>query len=271
MAVYSVAPLVGPILGPISGGLLTQHTSWRWTFYTASLVDVVAQVCGFFFLDESYGPILLRRKRQRLVKETGNSNFFTEHDFPHDSKIEMLTINMLRPFKLLATQPVVQVLALYQGYLYGNIYILYAYFPTLWTERYNERLDIASLNYLSLGIGIAFAAEVTTHINDRIYRLLADKNDGIGRPEFRVPIMIPATCMLAIGLVWYGWSAQAHLHWIMPNIGVAVFTAGAYVCTLSNNTYVVDTYGRYSASGLAAISMLRCVAGFAFPIFSPYM
>lgn len=54
----------------------------------------------------------------------------------------------------------------------------------------------------------------------------------------------------------------------MPNIGIAIFTAAAYACTISNNTYILDTYGRFSASGLAAISLLKYLAGFAFPLFS---
>lgn len=267
---YSVAPLIGPVLGPIAGGFLTQYASWRWAFYTTSIVDAVVQLISLFFLEESYTPVLLRRKKERLLK-SGATNLYTEHDFPDDSMVQVLKTNMIRPLKMLATQPVVQVLALYQGYLYGNIYIIYAYFPTLWTGPYGERLDIASLNYLSLGIGTAFAAEVSTHINDRIYRFFTARNGGTGRPEYRIHIMIPATLLLSVGLFWYGWSAQKHLHWIMPNIGVAIFSASAYVCTLSNNTYMVDTYGWYSASALAAISMLRCLFGFAFPLFSPYL
>lgn len=270
VAMYSVAPLIGPVLGPIAGGFLTQYASWRWAFYTTSIVDAVVQLISLFFLEESYTPVLLRRKKERLLK-SGATNLYTEHDFPDDSMVQVLKTNMIRPLKMLATQPVVQVLALYQGYLYGNIYIIYAYFPTLWTGPYGERLDIASLNYLSLGIGTAFAAEVSTHINDRIYRFFTARNGGTGRPEYRIHIMIPATLLLSVGLFWYGWSAQKHLHWIMPNIGVAIFSASAYVCTLSNNTYMVDTYGWYSASALAAISMLRCLFGFAFPLFSPYL
>ena len=271
IAVYSIAPLIGPILGPIAGGFITQNTTWRWTFYTASLLDECVQIFGLFFLEESYIPVLLRRKKQHLLNRTGTTNYYTAYDLPNNSITNVLKTNVIRPFKLLATQPIVQILALYQGYLYGNIYILYALFPTLWTEVYNERVDIASLNYPSLGIGTAFAAEVSTNINDRIYRFPSNKNSGTGRPDFRVPIMIPATVLLSIGLFWFGWSAHAHLHWIMPNVGATIFTTATYVYTLSNNTYIVDTYGKYSASGLAAISMLRCLAGFAFPIFSPYM
>ena len=270
MAVYSLAPLIGPVLGPIIGGFLTQHVSWRWVFYLTSILDAFVQIWAVFFLEESYTPVLLRRKKDRMVR-AGVTNVYTEHDFPEGSIMQVVRLNMIRPFKMLATQIVIQVVAVYQGYLYGNIYILYSYFPTLWTGRYGQPVDIASLNYLSIGLGTVFAAEVTTHINDRIYRFLTNRNHNEGRPEFRIPITIPATLLLAIGIFWYGWSAEKQLHWIMPNIGVFIFTAGAYVCTLSNNTYIVDTYGQYSASGLAAISMLRCLAGFAFPMFAPYM
>ncbi|KAL9104370.1 MAG: hypothetical protein Q9163_000670 [Psora crenata] len=267
-ASVGVAPLIGPVLGPIAGGFLTEYASWRWAFYVSSIVDAFAQIWGLFFLEESYGPILLRRKKKHLMK-AGATNLYTEYDFPDGSAWATIKINMVRPVKMLATQPVIQLLALYQGYLYGNIYILYAMFPTLWTGKYKERVDIASLNYLSLGIGTAFAAQVTTRINDRVYRRLTKRNNDKGLPEFRVVLMMPATIILAAGLFWYGWSAQQHLHWIMPNIGASLFAAAAYVCTLSNNTYIIDTYGRYSASGLAAISTLRCLFGFGFPIFSP--
>jgi len=202
MAVYSVAPLIGPTIGPIAGGFLTEYASWPWSFWLASIINAVVQLWGLFFLEETYSPLLLRRKKERLERE-GVTNLSTEHEL--SSKREVLKTNMIRPLKLLATQPIVQVLALYQGYLYGNIYIIYAYFPTLWTVRYHQRVSIASLNYLSLGIGTVFAAEITTHINDRIYKSLKKRYNDQDRPEFRVPIMVPATVALAIGLFWYGY------------------------------------------------------------------
>lgn len=201
MAVYSIAPLIGPTIGPIVGGFLTQYSSWRWSFWVAAIVNSVVQLWGLFFLEETYKATIIRRKKQRLEKE-GHRDLYTEYDYT--SKREAARVNMFRPIKLLATQPIVQVLALYQGYLYGNIYIIYAEFSTLWTVRYNEPVGIASLNYLSLGLGTALAAEVSTRLNDRIYRYLTKHGEGEGRPEFRVPIMIPGTIFLAIGLFWYG-------------------------------------------------------------------
>ena len=205
MAVYSVAPLIGPTIGPIAGGFLTQYASWRWSFWVASICNGLVQLWGIFFLEETYKPTIIHRKKQRLDKE-GHENLYTRYEY--NSKREAARVNMIRPIKLLATQPIVQVLALYQGYLYGNIYIIYAEYSSLWTERYNESVGIASLNYISIGIGTVFAAEVSTHLNDRIYKYLRKRNNGEGRPEFRLPIMIPGTVFLAIGLFWYGYVKQ---------------------------------------------------------------
>ncbi|KAJ6138293.1 MFS general substrate transporter [Penicillium samsonianum] len=53
--------------------------------------------------------------------------------------------------------------------------------------------------------------------------------------------------------------------------GSTFYLAGALAYTISVNAYVIDTYGQYLASGLAAVSTIRCIAGFTFPIFAPYM
>jgi CCR4-NOT transcription complex subunit 1 len=172
---------------------------------------------------------------------------------------------------LLTTQPIVQVLAFYNAFLYGIIYITYATFSDLWLTTYGQTITMSGLHYISLGVGAVFAGEVSTLIIDRIYAVLCARNDGKGRPEFRVPLMIPSIVTLSVGLFWYGWSAQHQLHWIMPDIGNAFFMAGAITCGISINAYIVDTYGEFSASALAAVAVLRCLAAFSFPLFAPYM
>jgi hypothetical protein len=162
-------------------------------------------------------------------------------------------------------------MALYNAFLYGNTYIFFADFVNLFTNRYHQSVQITGLNYVSITTSSGLATVIYSITIDRIYRALSNRNDGIGKPEFCIPVMAPGTLLLGIGLFWYGWSAQAVLHWIMPNIGCGLFVAGATVCTSSVNAYIVDTYGQYSASVIAAISILRCLAGFTFPNFAPYM
>lgn len=151
------------------------------------------------------------------------------------------------------------------------MYLILSTFPGLWTGVYKESIGIGGLNYISLGLGFFLGTQITAPINDRIYRRLKKRNGGVGRPEFRVPLMFIGSALVPIGLFWYGWSAQYRLFWIMPNIGAAIFAAGAIICFQCMQTYIVDSYVKYAASGVAAAVVLRSLAGFGFPLFAPYM
>jgi hypothetical protein len=89
-----------------------------------------------------------------------------------------------------------------------------------------------------------------------------------GRPEFRVPMMVPGGLLVPLGLFIYGWSAQEKIHWIVPNIGAAIFAFGLIISFQCAQTYVVDAYSRYAASATGAAAFVRTIAGFAFPLFA---
>lgn len=157
------------------------------------------------------------------------------------------------------------------AFLYGLMYLMLSTFPLLWVDRYNMSPGIGSLNFISMGLGFFLGTQITAPLNDMLYRRLKHKNNGIGRPEFRVPIMVPASLLVPTGLFLYGWSAQAEMHWIVPNIGACIFCAGTIVGFQCIQTYLVDAYTRYAASAIAAATVLRSLAGFAFPLFGPSM
>jgi multidrug resistance protein len=271
VSIYSLAPLLGPAIGPIAGGFITQNTTWRWVFYATTMADGLIQFSGLFFLQETYAPVLLQRKKNKLIKETGNGDLYTEFDDPTRTLSQSLRTAFARPFRLLATQIIIQLLAIYMAYLYGIMYLVLSTFPTLWTDVYHESIAIGGLNYISLGVGLFLGTQICAPSQDRIYRALKKRNNGVGKPEFRVPLMIPGAFLVPVGLFWYGWSAEAKLHWIMPNIGVAIFGAGLITGFQCIQTYIVDSYTKFAASAIGAATVLRSLAGFGFPLFAPYM
>jgi multidrug resistance protein len=271
ISVYSLAPLLGPALGPIAGGFITENTTWRWVFYATTITDGLIQAFGLFFLQETYPPVLLERKKKKLIKETGNTALFTEWDNPNRTIIQSLKTALARPFRLLATQIIIQILAIYMATLYGIMYLVLSTFPTLWTNVYHESIGIGGLNYISLGTGLFIGTQICAPTQDRIYRVLKKRNNGVGKPEFRVPLMVPGAFCVPVGLFWYGWSAEAKLHWIMPNIGVAIFGVGVITGFQCIQTYIVDAYTTFAASAVGSVAVLRSLAGFGFPLFAPYM
>lgn len=271
ISIYSLAPLLGPAVGPIAGGFIAETTTWRWCFWATSIATALIQLSGLFFLRETFGPKILKDKAKRLRKETGNTALHTEFEAAGHSLAPLLRTSLVRPFKLLGTQPIVQVLSLYMAYIYGLMYLVLSTFPRLWENRYHESVGMGGLNYIAMGVGFFLGVQVCAPINDAIYRRLKRRNGDVGRPEFRVPLMIPGGILVPVGLFWYGWAAQAKTHWIVPDIGVAIFCAGTIIGFQCIQTYIVDAYTQYAASAIGAATVLRSLAGFGFPLFAPYM
>ncbi|KAL4865826.1 hypothetical protein BDV12DRAFT_145095 [Aspergillus spectabilis] len=273
IAIYSLAPLLGPAVGPIAGGFIAENTTWRWVFYATSIVDGAIQVAGLFLLKETYAPKILRTRAKNIRKETGDTAYQTEIERQNKKLSEIMSTALIRPFRLLATQPIVQAIALYLAYAYGIMYLVLSTFPTLWTgeQYYNESIGIGGLNYISLGIGFWLGSQICAPLNDRIYRRLKARNDGVGKPEYRVPLMSVAAFLTPAGLFIYGWTGEKQTHWIAPNIGAALFGMGTIVTFQCAQTYLIDAYTRFAASALAASACMRSLCGFAFPLFAPYM
>jgi hypothetical protein len=81
--------------------------------------------------------------------------------------------------------------------------------------------------------------------------------------------MFPTAIIAPGGLLLYGISAHFKTHWIVPNIGAAMFAAGLILSFQCAQTYVVDSYERYAASATGAAAFIRTMAGFSFPLFAP--
>ncbi|KAK2808675.1 hypothetical protein FQN50_004540 [Emmonsiellopsis sp. PD_5] len=227
IAIYSLAPFIGPAVGPIAGGFIAKYTTWRWVFWSVSIVDAGVQVVAFLFLHETYAPKILAVKARKLRQSTGNSALRTKWESENRTFGKLLRKALVRPFIMLFTQPTIQALALYRAYLYGLMYLVYIY------------------------------CHLKAHYNHA------------GRPEFRVPLMLPGGLLVPIGFFLYGWTAHFQIHWIVPNIAAVIFSIGLIIGFQCAQAYVVDAYTQYAASATGAAAFLRTLAGFSFPLFAP--
>lgn len=83
--------------------------------------------------------------------------------------------------------------------------------------------------------------------------------------------MVVAVLMFPIGLFWLGWSAQAHIAWIMVDIGAFIFVAGDFLGSQASSAYLYDEFTTHSASANAANRLLSNIMGFVFPLFAPQL
>lgn len=275
IALYSLAPLLGPVIGPACGAWIAQRSTWRWVFWSTSIVDGVIQFLGVLYLRETFAPLLLERKAKRIQKsrdpeKADAREIRTVFDSPDRSWKHIVQKALVRPFALFFREPIVQLLGLYMAFIYGLLYLFLTTIDTIFENVYQEETGIAGLNYFALGVGLTGASQINARFMDRIYKHFQRKS-GVGKPEYRLPSMVPGTILLPIGLFLTGWTARKSVPWIAPDIGIALVGAGTILNFQSIQTYVIDAFTLHAASALAAVTFFRSLAGFGFPLFAPSM
>ncbi|KAG1850207.1 major facilitator superfamily domain-containing protein [Suillus subalutaceus] len=270
MALYNIGPLIAPAIGPVMGGFMAESVGIQYDFYIVIAISGIAAVLGILFMRESYAPVIrLRREKMAmdLEKVPAGHPALTTH---HMGTWAYLWINLKRPIMLLTRSFICFVLSLYMALIYGIYYLMFATFPNLFSEVYHFSTGISGLTYIGLGFGFISATIFGAKLSGKIYIYLAAQNGGKGTPEMRIPALIFGSLFVPVGLFWYGWSAQAKIHFMMPIIGTAIFGFGLMTVFLPIQLYLVDTF-TYAASATAAASMFRSLLGFAFPLFGQQM
>jgi len=137
-------------------------------------------------------------------------------------------------------------------------------------STYGFSPGVGGLAYLGLGTGFLLAAVASVKFADRIYTYLGEKNGGVSTPEMRIPVLFLGTLLVPVGIFWYGWSAQAKLHWIMPIIGSGIYGFGMMTSALPTILYLVDSFA-FAASACSAAALFRSLLAFVFPLFGQNM
>ena len=72
-AAFSGATFIGPIAGPIVGEFITKsHLGWRWTAWITLIMATFIGILGLLTVPETFAPVLLKRKAEKLRHETKN-------------------------------------------------------------------------------------------------------------------------------------------------------------------------------------------------------
>ncbi|KAM4066943.1 major facilitator superfamily protein [Hirsutella rhossiliensis] len=265
MAAWVSGPLLGPVIGPIAGGYLTQAKGWRWSFWLLAIAGGVVMLASFVMMRETYAYAILNRKTKKLRKETGNQGLRSSLDNGHSSR-EIFATAIVRPSKMLIFSPIVFLLSLYMCILYGYLYLIFTALPDLFQHEYGFSTGQVGLTYLGIGAGSALGLVVCGAASDRLVETLRRKHGGEFKPEYRLPLMVIAGSAVPIGLFWFGWTAQAQRHWILPIIGTSFLGFGMTLAFMAISTYLVDAFGAFAASAVAASTVLRSLGGAVLPL-----
>jgi hypothetical protein len=101
---------------------------------------------------------------------------------------------------------------------------------------------------------------------DRIYVRLRVYNDGVGRPEYRLPLTIVTAFLIPLSVALWGWTAQNQWPVALLLFSVGLLGFFMLIGMVPLMAYVVDAFGVYSASALTAVLVTRCLMSTFLPL-----
>ena len=272
LAAYSMGPTFGPVVAPVIGSFIVTGLDWHWCFYILAIFNFVVAFLGLIFFKETYAPALLKQKAIRMRKASNNPYLHTLFEIADgDTTWERLATGIKRPISLLFLHPIVFGLSSFMAFTYGFMYLMIVTFPTVFQGTYGFSTNISGLMYLVFGAGYLLGIFIWAFVIKKGYSILQKRNNGVGKPEYRLPALCFSGIGVPIGLVWYGWSAEKKLCWIMPGIGLAIFSFSLIAIFLTIQSYLIEMNNTFAASSMAASAFFRSLFGFAFPLFATAM
>lgn len=278
MAVYGLSSTFGPPMALVVTGYIGLNAGWRMIFWVLMAITGGFWIILIVSIPETRHTIILQRKTKRIRKQMTKENLRSaesttdSHAGGRKGLHELFAITLTRPFRFLFSEPITTFSAIYNGFLYGLVYLFNEAFPLVFGPGKGHGFNVGAqgLTFLGMAIGpiIAFCFYP---LQERYYLRKVAENSGKGVPEARMWMARLGALFIPVSLFWFGWTSYPSIHWIVPIIGSAFFGAGIYIVILSILNYVVDSYQTYSASALAGVILVRNLVGAGFPLFATQM
>lgn len=179
------------------GGFVTQGHGWKWSQYTLAIIFIVTYI-PVFFLEETYAKVIMARRVQKEGKEQVQPK-------PPASTLlfGILFITLLRPTKMLFTEPIVTLLSIYVAFNFAVLFTFFASVPYVFESVYFFDRGQTGLVFLAIGLGCTLAVPTMILLDRMVYMKEYMRRPGQVEPEVRLWGAMVGAFGLPIGLFWY--------------------------------------------------------------------
>lgn len=205
ITLFSMSVFTGPLLAPFIGGFIVEsYLGWRWTEYLVSIMGFSAFILDVIFLEETYPPVVLIQKAADLRRRTKNWGIHAKQEEIEVDFEELVQKNFSRPLRLLFTEPIILLLSIYMGFIYGLLYLFLTAYPLVFVGVHGFSMGQSGLTFFGMIIGQLLAGVSVIAQQPWYVRKLA-ANNGVPVPEWRLPNVMAGGVSFAIGIFWFGW------------------------------------------------------------------
>ncbi|KAF1358463.1 MFS general substrate transporter [Lizonia empirigonia] len=271
MGIFYLGPLCGPLFAPIIGGALGQGLGWRSTQWFLVIYGCLTVIAIIFALPETLAKPLVTKPEARpeLARTTTRASTVAKTK----STLNHLNQIFIQPLTILAWLrfPPVLLSVYYASITFGSLYILnISVQATFSTQPYGFSTLVVGLLYIPNSAGYLLASLFGGRWIDNIMHREArkagrydEKGKLVLRPEDRMRENAWIAAILWPGaLIWYGWTAEKGVVWIVPMIANFFFGVGSMLIFSLVSTMLTEFMPKRAASGIALNNFLRNIFSF---------
>ncbi|KAG2167185.1 hypothetical protein JADG_006924 [Aureobasidium aubasidani] len=266
LTIFMTATTFGPILGPIMSGFIAV-VSWRWIFWLSLIIAGVTWPI-LLLSSETYAPVILVTRAQRLRKENNNPNIFAPLELEHRDMRQLITVVLTRPVRMFLSEALVLCSCLYLSFVYAIFYMYFQAYPTIFEGIYHFNSGEVGLTFLPIGVGALLACGLYLYW-DRVLERAKARDPPAAWSQSEEYRRLPLACiggpLLMLSCFWLGWTARESIHWAVPVLSALPFGMGFLLLFMSLINYLVDAYEVFAASAMAASACSRSLFGAVLP------
>ncbi|KAF1972762.1 MFS general substrate transporter [Bimuria novae-zelandiae CBS 107.79] len=281
MGMFYLGPLCGPLFAPIIGGVLAQTLGWRSTQWFLAIYGGLTLLMILFAMPET-----LRRKESNPapVPQPSSETTTARPELTRVStrqSVQVATKSTLKTLRRYFLDPLIVLTWLryppvvltvyYASITFGSLYCLNISITASFSAPpYSFKTIIVGLLYIPGSMGYILASVFGGKWIDKIMHREARKAgryDASGklvlRPEDRMRENAWIAAVLWPGaLLWYGWTVQHGVIWIVPMIANFFFGVGSMLIFSLSSTMLTEFMPKRASAGIAINNFVRNICSF---------
>lgn len=132
---------------------------------------------------------------------------------------------LLRPVKMLILEPILTLITLYMGFIYGFLYLCFLAYPVAFQQYRGWNEGVGALPFIAIACGVLVGCSFIIIFSKMRSRRAVERTEHVVPEERLIPMMVGGF-LLPVGMFWFGWTSNPNITWIPQVISGGFLGAG---------------------------------------------